>query len=63
MTRPLRISPAEARRAVEQDDALLVCAYDDESKCEKLRLNGSISFAELERRLDDVSQDRRLVFY
>jgi len=46
---------------VKADEALIVCAYDDEDKCEELSLEGSITLAELRQR--DVSRERELIFY
>ncbi|HVS64699.1 MAG TPA: ArsR family transcriptional regulator [Thermoanaerobaculia bacterium] len=58
-----RIDPERARRLLAEDDALLVCAYDDHQKCQGLRIDGSISFPELKQRLDGISKDRSLIFY
>lgn len=58
-----RIGPSEAHRLVQEENALLVCAYDDEQKCSNIAVDGSISFPELERRLDSLSTDQHLVFY
>lgn len=57
-----RISVATARRRVESGDALLVCAYEDEKKCEKLALEGSITLNDLESR-QVVDRDREIIFY
>lgn len=58
-----RISPERARRAIAEDEALLVCAYDDREKCQEHQLDGSISLPELRERLDEIATDRRLIFY
>lgn len=58
-----RLSPDRARRALAEEDALLVCAYDDQEKCEELSLDGSLTFPELRQRLDGIAKDRRLIFY
>lgn len=61
MTTPKRVSPEEVRRL---DEAImLVCAYRDKEKCDRLSLDGSISLTELESRLSEVPKDRLLVFY
>ena len=58
-----RVSAEEARRAVEAGRALLVCAYEDESKCRQLRLENAVSLQELQRRLDSVPRNQALIFY
>lgn len=58
-----RISVEEARRKVSEGDALLVCAYADESKCDRIRLEGAISLGELEAREATLPKDQPIVFY
>lgn len=56
-----RISVEEARRKVQAGQALLVCAYDDEEKCNKIRLEGAISLRDLEARRPSKQQE--LIFF
>jgi hypothetical protein len=58
-----RIEVEDARRRVRSGKALLVCAYPDEQKCEKVRLEDAISLGELEARSESVPKDRELIFY
>ena len=58
-----RISVEEARRKVAEGDALLVCAYADESKCARIKLEGAISLGELEAREATLPKDQPIVFY
>jgi hypothetical protein len=58
-----RIDVAEARRKVEAAQALLVCAYDDEAKCGRMKLAGSITLAELRSRLPSLPKSQELIFY
>jgi hypothetical protein len=58
-----RVSAEEAWRDVAAGRALLVCAYDDESKCQKLRLEGAITLRELQRRLESVPRSQELILY
>ena len=58
-----RVSPEDARREVESGRALLVCAYDDESKCRQLRLENAITLHDLQRRVDSVPRNQTLIFY
>lgn len=55
-----KISPDEARAKL-GSGALLVCAYDDEAKCAGVRLDGSITLAQLEAQRP--SKDREIIFY
>ncbi|NLI42125.1 MAG: ArsR family transcriptional regulator, partial [Synergistaceae bacterium] len=41
-----KISPQEARQEVQSGKALLVCAYEDEERYKKVRLEGAISLKE-----------------
>jgi len=56
-----RIDPRKAHEKVKTDEALLVCAYDDDEKWHEMQLAGSIPFSELERR--DVPKDQEILFY
>ena len=53
----------QARREVEAGRALLVCAYDDESKCRELRLENAIALHDLQRRVESVPRNQMLIFY
>lgn len=55
-----RMSPEEVR---ERKVPLLVCAYESEEKCRKLRIDGSISLVEFRSRLPDIPKDELIVFY
>jgi hypothetical protein len=58
-----RIDPEQARAAVETGSALLVCAYDDEEKCQNYGLKNAISLTELQRQEAALSKDRKIFFY
>ena len=58
-----RIEPADAHRMVKAGSALLVCAYDDPAKFRAMHLEGAISLAELNARLDSTDKGRGLIFY
>ena len=45
MAEARRISPAAARRAMDENDALLICGYEDPEKYRAYHLEGSISFS------------------
>jgi hypothetical protein len=57
-----RISVADARAAVSQGRALLVCAYDD-NRCARIRLEGAITLSELEQRAASLPKSQELIFY
>ena len=57
-----RISVEDAhRRAAE--GALLVCGYEDEAKCQRIRLEGAVTFGDLQRRLDSLPPDQEIILY
>ena len=62
MVQPTRILPSNMRERL-NSGAVLVCAYDDEERCRRMKIPGSITLQELESRLDTLSWDRELVFY
>jgi len=62
MTAPKRIAPNQARAHVEEAEALLVCAYEDEGACREKHLEGAISEAELAAQ-SHLGKDQELIFY
>jgi hypothetical protein len=58
-----RIGVEQAYQHVTSGNALLVCAYDDESKCNKIRLGGSIHLAELRTKLASLPKDQEIILY
>jgi hypothetical protein len=58
-----RIDVQEARRRVSDAQALLVCAYADEAKCERLRLEGATTLPRLETRAGSLPKDTEIIFY
>ena len=63
MAAPIRISPEQTRRKVTSGSALLVCAYDDEEKCKKLHLEGSISLTEFKFKCSALAKNQEIIFY
>jgi hypothetical protein len=57
-----RISAQDAYRRA-QSGALLVCAYEDDAKCAKMALDGSISLKSLEARASTLPKTQELIFY
>jgi len=63
MTEPERITPEEVYLKLKAGKVLLVCAYDDEAKFKKVRLQGAISFSEFQSKLSSLLKDQEIVFY
>lgn len=57
------VNAQEARKQIEQGDALLVCAYDDEEKCSKLNIDQAMPMSRFRDKLDDIPKSRPLVFF
>jgi rhodanese-related sulfurtransferase len=58
-----RLDPGEARRDVDSGDALLVCAYDDEEKCQNYALPNALLLSELSAKEKTLPKDREIIFY
>jgi hypothetical protein len=58
-----RISAQQAHTKAGSNQALLVCAYEDEAKCRMLNLEGSISFASFESRVESLPKSQEIIFY
>jgi hypothetical protein len=58
-----RISVEEARQEVQSGQAVLVCAYDDESKCGRIRLEGAITMGDLRQMLPSLPNEREIILY
>jgi hypothetical protein len=63
MKKPKGIDPTQAREKVQAGRATLVCAYDDETKCKKILLDGSITMTQLRADLDRRNKDEELILY
>src|ERR1043166_9423081 len=58
-----RIGGDAARGEVESGRALLVCAYDDESKWRQMRLENAVSLHDLQRGVGGVPRNQAVIFY
>lgn len=63
MTEPKRVSPEEVHQKLKGGKAILVCAYEDESKFKKVHLQGAISLSEFKSTLSSLPKDQEIVFY
>ena len=57
-----RIPVDEARARVRSGQALLVCGYEDESRCSQMRLEGSTTLSQLEAQ-SSLLRDKEIIFY
>lgn len=60
MTEVERIRPSDVKKKAAP---LLVCSYEDESKCDKIKIDGSISLDTFRARLPDIPKDELIVFF
>lgn len=58
-----RISPQQAHTKVTSNQALLVCAYEDDAKCKIFNLEGSISFTSFKSRAQSLAKSQEIIFY
>ena len=59
-----RISVEQAHQRVKANQALLVCAYDDEAKCRMINLEGSISLTTFQSRVVGLlPKTQEIIFY
>ena len=58
-----RISVQEARKKTQANQALLVCAYEDDAKCKALDLEGSISFTDFQSKAASLPKNQEIIFF
>jgi hypothetical protein len=58
-----RISVEEAHKRTTANQALLVCAYEDDAKCRALNLDGSISLASFQSRAASLPKNQEIIFF
>ena len=63
MAKPIRISPEEAGRKINEESAVLVCAYDADQKFNQVHLKDAISLTEFKSKLSSLSKDKEIIFY
>ena len=57
-----RISPQKAYEGLNKG-AWLVCAYEDEGKCNSIHIQGALSIKDFRSRLPDIPKEREIIFY
>ena len=58
-----RIDAEPARNEVHSGRGLLVCAYEEEEKCQKYRLSDALSLSQLQAQEMALPKDREIIFY
>ena len=58
-----RIDVMAARNKAVGGNALLVCGYEDDAKCRKGRLEGSLPLARLESMAASLPKSQEIIFY
>lgn len=58
-----RLSAEQIRDGVVAGNTLLVCAYGDDAKFEKFRLEGAIPLSEFMAHANEYPKDQKIVFY
>lgn len=60
---PERISAHNVRDRVVNNTALLVCAYDDDTKFNDYHLDGAISLNDFKSKADSLGKEQEIFFY
>ena len=58
-----RISAEETHRKVDANQALLVCAYEDDAKCRMVNLEGSMSLTSFQSKAPSLPKDQEIIFF
>lgn len=58
-----RIQVEEARQSTVSGDSLLVCAYEDETRCRGLLLDGAMTLQEFTSKVPNIPKDKEIIFY
>ena len=58
-----RITPEEAHRRIDSGQAMLVCAYESEEKCQAMHVDGAVSLHYLLDRLPVIPPEQEIIFY
>ncbi len=58
-----RISVQEAREKVSAGQAMLVCAYEQDEKCNRVALEGSIPLSQFQQRAGSLPKEQELIFF
>jgi len=59
----LRVDAERAHERATTGGALLVCAYEDEAKCQSIRLPDSLTYQEFQQRKTGLDRGAEVIFY
>ncbi len=62
MSKIKRISPEKASKRIIQG-AWLICAYEDQDKCNSIHIQGALSIKDFRTKLPDIPLDQEIIFY
>lgn len=63
MSEVSRLVAEQVRPGVVDGTTVLVCAYDDDAKFEKFKLEGAIPLSDFKVRMSEFQKDTQIVFY
>ncbi len=63
MSEVSRLSAEQVRKGVLAGTTVLVCAYDDDAKFEKFKLEGAIPLSDFKVNVEEYQKDMQIVFY
>ncbi len=63
MAKRKRVSAQEALEKVRSREALLVCAYMEDEKFRKMKLEGATSYSEFKKKVASIPKDKEIIFY
>ena len=63
MSEVSRLSAEQVRKGVTAGTTMLVCAYDDDAKFEKFKLEGAIPLSDFTAKVHEYQKDMQIVFY
>jgi hypothetical protein len=58
-----RINVLEARQKTMAGKAMLVCAYEEDEKCNQVALEGSIPLTQFQTRVASLPKEQELIFF
>jgi hypothetical protein len=58
-----RMDVQTAHQKVVDGEALLICAYEDDERCQSIRLEGSIMMKDLMEQLPWLPREQEFIFY
>lgn len=63
MSKHARISAQGARKKVKASEALLVCAYEEDTAFREMQLEGAVSYKEFKKRIASIPPDKEIILY